>query len=56
MALTLWNATDNVQTWFHRLSLSGGEFVVQFENAVSGTGVSRGSVECSHELSFTIVL
>ena len=29
MALSLWNSTENVQTWFHRLALSKGEFTFE---------------------------
>ena len=29
MALSLWNTTDNVITWFNRLALSKGDFKIQ---------------------------
>ena len=32
MALSLWNATGNVQTWFHRLSMREGEFTTSYED------------------------
>ena len=32
LALSQWNSTGNVQTWFHRLALSKGEFKIQTGN------------------------
>ena len=32
MALSLWNATGNVQTWFHRLSMREGGFTTSYED------------------------
>jgi len=32
MALSLWNTTGNVQTWFHRLSMREGGFTTSYED------------------------
>ena len=45
MALALWNATGNEQTWFHKLSMADGSYTVTTAGLMSMEGkygISKG--------------